>query len=138
MADMAALKPLTGRWSTAITMIHPPEASGTVYHALDTYRWLRGGHVLIHEIEARMGDDVIHSLEIYTLQNGQIVSRNFDGRGAVADYKAAMIDGVWRIDGETERFESTLIAADCIEGLWRLKTDDGWIDWMTVRLDRVS
>jgi hypothetical protein len=138
MTDMSALKPLVGRWATTITMLSPPEVKGQVYRAVDTYRWLPGELVLIHEVEARMGEDVVNSVEIYTCSDGQVVSRNFDSKGHVSDYRATMTDGVWSVVGDTERFESTSISHDAIEGLWRLKGEGGWADWMTVRLDRVA
>ncbi len=49
-----------------------------------------------------------------------------------------MADGVWRIVGATERFVSRSISNDAIEGLWQLKDEDAWVEWMTVRLDRVA
>ena len=138
MTDIAELlAPLVGRWATTITMLHPDEERGTVYRAVDTYRWLPGEKVLIHEVEAMMGE-AMASFEVYTQeQGGQIVSRNFGGDGKVSDYRASMADSVWSVTGATERFASTSIEKDQIEGLWKLKTEAGWVDWMTVKLQRV-
>lgn len=138
MADMAALNALAGRWATTITMIHPPEEAGAVYRAVDTYRWLPGEQVLVHEVEARMGDEAVNSIEIYSSDGDRIVSRNFDSRGGVSDYRAEMTGGVWRVTGETERFVSSAVTEDVIEGRWELKAGDQWVEWMTVRLDRVG
>jgi hypothetical protein len=138
MVEMNSLQPLVGRWATTITLLSPPEAAGQVHQAVDTYRWLTGGQTLVHEVEARMGDQTVHSVEVYSLKDGQIVSRNFDGGGVVSDYAARMQDGVWRVEGETERFTSTAIDDAAIEGLWELKGDDGWGEWMRVRLARVG
>jgi hypothetical protein len=134
-----ALKPLVGRWATTITMLHPEAEAGTTYSAVDTYRWLPGEKVLVHEVEARMGEPVV-SIEIYTQDaaSGDITSRNVDNHGQVSDYRASMEDGVWKVHGDAERFTSASLTANRIEGLWRLKTDQGWVDWMTVRLDRVG
>ena len=66
MNDIAEmLKPLVGRWVTRITMLYPPEHAGTEYQAVDTYRWLPGEKVLIHEVEARM-EQPVFALEVYT------------------------------------------------------------------------
>jgi hypothetical protein len=138
VSKMESLNPLVGRWSTTITMLHPAEVKDEVYHAVDTYRWLPGGRILVHEVEAKMGKASVTSLEIYSARDDGVVSRNFDSGGEVSDYRARMADGVWRVEGDSERFTSTSIAPDAIEGLWELKEDGEWVDWMTVRLDRVS
>ncbi len=138
MAAMAALKPLIGRWSTTITMITSAEEAGKTYRAIDTYRWMPGEKVLVHEVEARMGDDTINSLEIYTEADGEIVSRSFDSSGEITDYAAAMKEGGWTVLGNTERFKSTSVANDRIEGLWERRLDGDWTDWMKVRLDRIA
>lgn len=135
---MKALEPLVGRWSTTITMISPPDMAGQTYRAIDTYRWMPGKKILVHEVEARMGEDLINALEVYSESGNQVVSRNFDSRGEISDYKAAMTNGVWSVVSKTERFTSTSLTNDAIEGLWQLKGDDGWADWMTVRLERVA
>ena len=135
---MLALESLVGRWATTIAMLHPPEAKGDQYCAVDTYRWLPGQAVLVHEVQARMGAKTVNSLEIYTASDAGIVSRNFDSTGAVSDYRAEMADGVWRVEGQTERFVSTSMDANTIRGLWQLKVDDNWLDWMTVHLERVA
>lgn len=137
-AISTALKPLVSRWATTITMLYPEADAGTTYRAVDTYRWLPGEKVLVHEVEAQMGEPVV-SIEIYTQDttSGDIASRNVDNQGRVSNYRASMEDGVWKVNGDTESFTSTSLTADRIEGLWRLKTDRGWLDWMMVRLDRV-
>jgi hypothetical protein len=135
---MKALEPLVGRWVTTITMISPPERAGERYRAIDTYRWMTPDRkVLIHEVEARMGDAAIISMEIYSEVDGQITSRNFAAGGEISDYLATMKEGVWSVTGARERFESTTVDGMVIEGLWRRWTGEHWADWMTVRLDRV-
>jgi hypothetical protein len=119
-------------------MIHPPVSKDEQYRAVDTYRWLGGRSAVVHEVQARMGETMVNSLEIYTAAGGDITSRNFDSTGAVSDYSARMTDAGWRVEGETERFSSSSISSDTIEGLWQLKEDGSWVDWMTVRLERVA
>lgn len=136
--NLSELEPLIGRWSTTITMVHPPVSKGEQYRAVDTYRWFGGCSVVVHEVQARMREAMVNSLEIYTAADGDITSRNFDSTGAVSDYSAYMTEAGWRVEGETERFSSSSISGDTIEGLWQLKVDGSWVDWMTVRLERVA
>lgn len=138
MATMKVLEPLIGRWATTITMISPSEQAGETYRAVDTYRWMPGQKVVVHEVEARMGGKTSTSLEIYSQADGEINSRNFDADGGVSDYRAAMKNGVWTVTGQTERFKSSSVEQDVIEGLWQRKDDREWADWMTVRLERVT
>ena len=49
-----------------------------------------------------------------------------------------MSGGVWRVTGEAEEFASSLMSEERIEGLWRLKVQGEWVEWMRVGLDRVS
>ncbi len=137
MTTMAALEPLVGRWATTITMLHPAEMKDQVFRAIDTYRWLEGRQTLVHEVEARMGGQAVNSIEIYTAKDGHVVSRNFDGLGNVSDYRASMEGGVWQIEGANIRFTSTRVASHVIEGVWEQDAGEGWVRWMTVRLDRV-
>lgn len=138
MAEISeVLAPLVGRWVTTISLLHPEEDRGTLYRAVDTYRWLDGRKVLIHEVEAFMGKPMV-SFEVYTqASDGRIFSRNYAADGHVADYDAVMAQGQWRVTGEKERFKSTSFTQEQIEGLWEIKTDDGWKDWMTVKLERI-
>ena len=139
MTAMAELQPLIGRWATTITMLHPADIRGEVHYALDTYRWLTGGHVIVHEVESRAGSDYMQSVELYAHDDdGNLVSRNYDGGGEISDYAADMSNGVWKIQGETERFVSSTLTDVTIEGVWQLKTPTGWVDWMTVHLDRIG
>lgn len=132
------LAPLAGRWVTTITMLHPRQQAGTVYHALDTYRWLPGRKVLVHEVEARMGEAIV-ALEVFTQDaDGAIVSRDYGQDGRVTEYRATVDGGVLAIRGEEAAFTSTSLQADRIEGQWQLKTEQGWVDWMRVALDRVA
>lgn len=138
MSNMATLAPLVGKWATTITMRHPPEQKGQVHHAVDSYRWLAGERVLVHEVNAAMGGERVESLEVYSEDAGRIVSRNFAAGGEVSDYRAEMQSGAWRVEGESERFASTAVEPDVIKGLWQTRVDGAWIDWMIVELNRVA
>lgn len=136
--DLSTMGPLIGRWATTITMLHPPEAKREHYHAVDTYRWMSGRAVVLHEVQALMPDGPMTALEVYTVGPEGIVSRSFDSSGAVSDYRASMQGGIWHVEGAAEKFASTSITGESIQGLWQLKVDDRWVDWMTVQLDRVA
>lgn len=133
------LKALVGRWSTASTLIYPPDAKGEVHLALDTYRYLPGGLVLVHEVESGSGRDPVNSIEIiHSADDGRVVSRNFDSRGEISDYRWDLAAGVLVIQGQTERFSGALLGHDRIEGTWELLTHRGWVDWISLRLDRIA
>lgn len=138
-ATMARLDALAGTWSTRIIMLDKTGAEAEVFAATDIYRWMPGGHFLVHEVEAHMGGEPVRSMEITGIAaDGETyVSRNYDNAGQVSDYTAAMDGRHWRIDGATERFRGE-IAADgkTLAGLWQRCAADRWIDWMRVTLTR--
>jgi hypothetical protein len=131
------LSPLVGRWSTTITMLYPAEQKGQRFEAEDTYRWLPGENILIHDVTGEMNGEPVRSIEIYWNDGtGHVRSRSFDSGGEVSDFSASMRNGEWKIDGESQRFASTTVTEDTIEGLWQLRIEDRWEDWMTVSLKR--
>jgi hypothetical protein len=137
MGKLTALSPLIGRWSTTITMLYPVEQNGQRFQAEDTYRWLPGENILIHEVTGEMNGKPVRSIEIYSRDGGgRVQARSFDSGGEISDFQASMRNSEWRIDGESQRFASTTLTAAAIAGLWQLKTGDRWVDWMRVSLER--
>lgn len=98
-------------WATTITMLHPKTDARTTYR-------VPGEKVRVHEVEARMGEPVV-SIEIYTQDatSGDIPSRNVDNHGQVSDCRASMEDCVWKVNGGTESFTCSSLAANRIKGL---------------------
>ena len=137
MGKLTALSPLVGRWSTTITMLYPTEQNGQQFRAQDDYRWLPGENILVHEVIGEMNGEPVRSIEIYSSdESGHVQARSFDSSGDISDFRATMVDGQWKIDGDTQRFASTSVTAEIIEGLWQLRADGQWQDWMTVTLER--
>ena len=113
----------------------------TWLQATDTYEWLPGGFFLIHRVEGRMGETVVHALEVigYDERRGHYFSHAYDGGGGVATYEAHLEGDTWRIDGAAERF-SGAFAADRrqLTGRWeRLADGSRWTPWMTLTLTKV-
>jgi hypothetical protein len=137
MGKLTALSPLIGRWSTTITMLYPAEQKAVRFQADDTYRWLPGENIVIHEVTGEMDGKPVRSIEIYSSDgSGRIHARSYDSGGEVSDFRASMRNGEWRIEGDSQRFASTTLTRGVIEGLWQLKTGNRWLDWMTVSLQR--
>jgi hypothetical protein len=139
MGKLTELSPLIGTWSTTITMLDPPDQRGLHFQAMDTYRFLPGENIVIHDVTGEMNGVPVTSVEIYSCDdNGQVRARSFDSGGEVSDFEAMMREGRWTIVGDAQRFASTVVTRDLIEGLWQLKSPTGWKDWMTVSLRRTT
>ncbi len=137
MGKLAALSSFVGRWSTTITMLYPPEQKGKIFQAEDTYRWLPGENILIHEVTGEMNGKPVRSVEIYSGDGkGQIQARSYDSDGEISDFRASLQKGEWKIVGDSQRFASTTLTHNSIEGLWQIKTGNRWKDWMKVFLAR--
>jgi hypothetical protein len=137
MGTLSSLAILVGRWSTQITMLHPPDQQNKTFDAQDTYRWLAGENILIHEVSANMAGTDVNSIEIFSSDAArQITSCSFDSGGDVSNFKILLENDDWEIIGDTQRFKSTSFKPDEIKGLWQLKTEDCWTDWMSVVLKR--
>jgi hypothetical protein len=139
MGKLTALSPLIGSWSTTITMLSPAGQNGLQFHVNDTYRWLPGENIVVHDVIGEMDGKPVVSMEVYSCDDmGQVHARSYDSGGEVSDFRAAMQDGKWTIDGDTQRFASTAVTRDAIEGLWQTLADGDWLDWMRVSLHRQS
>jgi hypothetical protein len=139
MGKLSALSPLIGSWSTTITMLSPKGQDGLQFHASDTYRWLQGENIVVHDVVGEMDGKPVVSIEVYSCDGtGQVHARSYDSGGEVSDFRAAMQDGQWTIDGDTQRFGSTAVTRDAIEGRWQTRADGDWRDWMQVSLLRQS
>jgi hypothetical protein len=139
VGKLEALRPLVGRWSTRITLLYPMNMKGRQFEAEDTYRWLGEENILIHEVTGEMNGKPLRSIEIYSGgSNRQFRARSFDDGGEVSDFRASMKKGEWKIVGNTQRFTSSKLTDDLIEGVWQLKSRGKWRDWMMVSLSRLA
>ena len=138
-ATIARLDVLTGTWSTCITTLDDTGADAELFTAIDLYRWMPGGHFLVHNVEAHMGAEPILSMEIIGIaaDGESYVSRNYDNAGQVSDYTATLDGRYWQIDGAAERFRGEIDAdSGTLKGLWQRWDANRWIDWMRVTLTR--
>lgn len=136
---LQALEALVGVWNTT-GEIHPVGASPAGrLEATDSYEWMPGKRFLVHRVDARMNGQPARSMEIYGWDGKarKCVSRSYDDQGQMSDYTASLVDGRWRIQGETVRFDGHISDdGDTLTGVWELKGEDGWSKWMTIRLER--
>ena len=137
----ARLNLLAGVWKTEIVMLDEKAVEGERFEATDTYRWMPGGYFLLHDVDAVMMGEPVKSLEVIGVDasSGGYITRNYDNKGVVSDYKATLEDRIWKIQGEEERFKG-IVDADGrkLTGRWERLEKSAWIPWMKVVLRKTS
>jgi hypothetical protein len=145
------LDALVGRWRTDGHVVDQP---GVRIAGTDTYRWLHGGKVLVHDVDVMVGDRPVRALELigeHDDATGTWTARAFDDAGQVTTMRAAVDGrGVWVFTGGAEvasaaprpgsggygAVRATLtVAGDGtrMHAAWEV-SDDGavWRSWMDV------
>jgi hypothetical protein len=142
-AAKMGLAALVGRWRTRGRTIGTPEAPAAPIDAVDTYEWLPGSHVLLHTVDARVGDEHVEGAEIIgwdsALREYVTLYCGSDGPNRYeASLSAEAGRLVWRMRSARDRFTGTFSDdGNTIEGHWeQLDDDDGWQPWMEVRLTK--
>jgi uncharacterized protein DUF1579 len=134
---------LVGRWRTEGWTSETADAAPARIDAVDTYTWLPGRFALLHEVDARVGDEHVEGAEIIGWDPARraYVTQYFGSDGPSA-YEATLSeeDGtlVWRMHSESDRFTGTFSDdRDTLEGHWELLDDErGWRPWMEIKLTR--
>lgn len=132
------LAALVGTWRT-----EGRRQDGGAIEATDVYSWLPGRRALLHEVDARVGDEHVVGAEIigYDPARRAYVTQYFGSDGANC-YKAGFEQHsgllLWRMRSRRDRFMGLFDEdGDAIEGHWELRDGDtGWRPWMDVRLTR--
>lgn len=129
-----------GIWNTTGDVLETDAAPATTLFATDIYRWLPGGHFLLHEVDARFGDQVFRALEIvpYDAATQAHIARSYDDRGSIEDFTVELTGRNWHITGKNTRFNGQFTSDSCtLTGLWELQTGSGcWQDWIKLRLQK--
>lgn len=129
-----------GVWNTRGNVLATEDAPAGTLVATDTYRWLPGGHFLVHDVDARFGDEPTRSMEVvgYDAARRKHVARSFDDTGATQELVVELRGRRWRIEGDTVRFDGRFDAGGrTLTGLWELKgAKRGWQPWMELELVR--
>jgi hypothetical protein len=135
----ARLDILTGIWDTEITMLNADGSEGGRSSATDSYRWMPNGQFLVHEVDARMGDEHVQSTEIFAVdgETGAYTSRSYDPDGSINDFVSRIAGLAYSIDGRTQRFAGEFSAdGRQLLGEWRQLAEGQWLPFVRVRLSK--
>lgn len=129
-----------GVWNTRGDVLETDDAPAGTLVATDTYRWMTGGHFLVHDVDARFGDEPARSMEIvgYDTKRRKHVARSFDDRGSFEELIVQLRGRRWTITGDAVRFDGRFSAdGDTLAGLWERKGKRGrWQPWIRLELVR--
>lgn len=137
---MSRFEIFIGTWNTTGDVLATESAPATTLSATDTYRWLPGRHFILHEVDARFGNEPARSIEVmgYDLASKKYTSRSYDDQGASDVFEATLRGRKWSIVGESVRFNGKFdTAGQQLTGLWELKGKKaGWQPWINLKLVR--
>jgi len=128
-----------GTWNTTGEVYATDLSPATTLSATDTYRWLPGRHFIIHEVDARFGDDISRSVEVfgYDAKSEKYLSHSYDDRGAREEFEVILKARRWKILGTSVRFDGKFSpVGDQLVGLWEVKGKRGWQPWIKLSLSR--
>ncbi len=128
-----------GVWNTRGEVLATRNAPANVLTATDTYRWLLGKHFVMHEVDARFGDQPSRSMEVmgFDPASRKHFATSYDDQGLSEHYRVKLRGRHWTIVGESARFDGKFSSSgDLLKGLWELKTDDVWEPWIALELRR--
>jgi hypothetical protein len=129
-----------GVWNTRGTVLETESAPAGTLSATDTYRWLPGRHFIVHDVDARFGDEPIRSMEVvgYDAARRKHVARSYDDKGNTEEFVVQLRGRRWTIHGDTVRFDGRFSAdGDTLMGLWERKAGKrGWQPWIELELVR--
>jgi hypothetical protein len=110
--------------------------------ALDTYDWLPGGSGLFHQVDGRVGDQLVEGAEIigYDPDRAACVTECFGSDGPAA-YEASLgeLDGAltWTMRSKADRFTGTFSDdGDSVTRHWELLDGSTRRPWMDITLTR--
>ena len=128
---------LAGAWDTSIVMIGADGNEGDRSQATDTYRWMPNGWFLVHEVDARIGDQRMQSMEIFGVDatTGEFPSRSYEPGGGIHDF-VSRIDGVeYTILGDVQRFAGRFDDdGRVLRGEWEQFADGAWTPFIRIVL----
>jgi hypothetical protein len=137
---MSRLEIFIGSWNTTGEVLETEAAPATTLSATDTYRWLPGKHFIVHDADARFGNDPTRSMEVigYDHKSKKYWARSYDDQGVMELFAVTLQGKTWSIVGASVRFNGKFDANnDTLSGLWELKGKKaGWQPWIKLTLVR--
>ena len=136
---LRALSIFVGTWNTEGEIAATPDRAASKLLATDIYEWLPGGQFLMHRVDARMGDAVSRSIEIYAYDSDKNAfrSRSYDDRGMSEEFDADLAGRKWTITGANLRFSGQFSEdTNALTGRWERRAGNEWARLMDIRLTR--
>jgi hypothetical protein len=137
---MAQFAAFIGTWNTTGEVLETEAGPAGILAATDTYRWLPGGHFIVHDVDARFDGTPTRSMEVigFDASKQEHFARSFDDKGSTEVFAVALNGRRWSIRGKTVRFDGTFDAQRTrLKGLWELKGRHGrWQPWIELQLVR--
>jgi len=128
-----------GVWNTRGNVLETEQAPAGTLTATDTYRWLPGGQFIVHDVDARFGDEPSRSMEVigYDAARRKHIARSYDDKGSSEEFVVQLRGRRWTITGDAMRFDGRFSAdGDTLTGLWELKGRRRWQPWIELELVR--
>ena len=128
-----------GTWNTRGEVLATRFGPGGTLNATDVYRWLPGRKFIIHEVDARFGDEPTRSIEVigFDAARKTHLARSFSDQGEFETFEVELSGRRWRIAGKKVRFDGRFSRdGDTLTGLWELKTRRVWEPWIDLTLER--
>jgi len=137
---MSKFEVFIGTWNTTGEVLETEANPAGSLSATDTYRWLPGGHFVVHDVDARFDGKPTRSMEIigFDASKQQYCARSYDDQGSTETFVVALNGRRWRIGGKTVRFDGRFDAhKNRLRGLWEIKgSKAGWQPWIQLELVR--
>jgi hypothetical protein len=129
-----------GTWNTQGEVRETDAGPAGMLRATDTYRWLPGRHFIVHEVDARFGEQPARSMEVmgFDAAKGRHVSTSYDDQGITESFVLELDGRRWAILGKSVRFHGSFDAKkNRLSGLWELKGRRArWQPWIELELKR--
>jgi len=128
-----------GTWNTTGEVLETAANPAGQLVATDTYRWLPGGHFIVHDVDARFDGRPTRSMEVmgYDAARRQHFARSFDDQGQTEEFVVELGGRRWCIRGKTVRFDGEFnLRKSRLTGLWELKGRKSWQPWIRLTLVR--
>lgn len=131
---MSDFEVFIGTWNTTGEVLPTDTSPGGILLATDSYRWLPGRHVIVHDVDARFDGQPTRSMEImgFDASKQRHFATSYDDQGIAESFEVALAGRQWRIAGKTVRFNGSFNARkNRLTGLWELKGKRaGWQPWI--------
>lgn len=139
--EHARLGAFVGVWRTRGQVRATKSTPALQIEGTDRYEWLPGGFFLLHRVDVRIGGDPAEAVEIigWDASAGSYFMHSYDAQGNVGTMRASESGGVWRFEGDAERFTGGFTAdGRTLSGTWERREGADWLPWMDIHLTKAG